>query len=64
MRHARQTVTRSAIIAQVPGFEVERRLNLVDVYINYLRNKIDRDQPRKLIQTVRGLGYQLDDDQE
>ena len=62
MRHARQTVTRPAIIAQVPGFEIGGDSNLVDVYINYLRNKVDREQPRKLIQTVRGVGYQLDDD--
>ena len=64
MRHARQTITRSTIIAHVPGFEIGGDSNLVDVYINYLRNKVDRDQPRKLIHTVRGVGYQLDDDQD
>jgi two-component system OmpR family response regulator len=33
--------------------------NVVDVYINYLRNKIDRDFEPRLIQTVRGVGYAL-----
>ena len=60
MRHARRTVTRTAISQQIPLFD--RTTNVVDVYINYLRNKVDRDQPRKLIQTVRGVGYRLDDD--
>ena len=60
MRHARKTVTRVAISQQIPLFD--RATNVVDVYINYLRNKIDRDPPRKLIHTVRGIGYRLDDD--
>ena len=33
--------------------------NVVDVYINYLRKKVDADSEHKLIRTVRGLGYQL-----
>ncbi|HZX48210.1 MAG TPA: winged helix-turn-helix domain-containing protein, partial [Nitrospirota bacterium] len=33
--------------------------NVVDVYINYLRNKIDKDHEHKLIHTVRGAGYML-----
>ena len=38
--------------------EISRRLtNVIDVYINYLRNKIDRNYEPKLIHTVRGVGY-------
>jgi len=33
--------------------------NVIDVYVNYLRNKVDRGQDRKLIHTVRGSGYAL-----
>jgi DNA-binding response OmpR family regulator len=33
--------------------------NVIDVYVNYLRNKIDRGQERKLLHTVRGSGYTL-----
>jgi len=33
--------------------------NVIDVYVNYLRNKIDRGRSKKLIQTVRGSGYML-----
>ena len=60
LRNARRTVTREAISRQIPLFD--RTTNVVDVYINYLRNKVDRDQTRKLIHTVRGIGYRLDDD--
>jgi DNA-binding response OmpR family regulator len=37
--------------------------NVVDVYITYLRKKIDRPHPRKLIHTIKGLGYVLRDDE-
>jgi DNA-binding response OmpR family regulator len=33
--------------------------NVIDVYVNYLRNKIDRGRARKLIHTIRGSGYML-----
>jgi DNA-binding response OmpR family regulator len=36
--------------------------NVVDVYINYLRKKVDQSFERKLIHTVRGVGYQIGDE--
>jgi DNA-binding response OmpR family regulator len=41
------------------GFEFEGDSNVVDVYIRYLRTKIDGPSPNKLIRTVRGVGYSM-----
>lgn len=49
--------SREQILDRVWGFEYAGNYNIVDVYIKYLRDKIDKDNPRKLIQTVRGRGY-------
>jgi two-component system copper resistance phosphate regulon response regulator CusR len=54
-----QVVSRSDIWEQLYGQDDATTSNVVDVYIGYLRNKIDRDQPLKLIHTRRGLGYVL-----
>ena len=59
MRHAHQTVSRSQIIEHVWDFDFDGVTNVVDVYINYLRNKVDRGREDKLIHTVRGVGYRL-----
>ena len=59
MRHAGRTVTRTMLLEQVWDFHFDVGTNVVDVYINYLRNKIDRGHDVKLIQTVRGVGYRL-----
>jgi DNA-binding response OmpR family regulator len=50
---------RAAILQHVWNFGIEANTNLVDVYINYLRKKIDDEFSPKLIQTVRGVGYQV-----
>jgi DNA-binding response OmpR family regulator len=42
-------------------FDFDSGTNVVDVYINYLRNKIDRGRERRLIHTVRGVGYRLEE---
>ena len=52
-----QVVARSDIWEQLYGHDDPTSSNVVDVYIGYLRNKIDRDYPVKLIHTRRGLGY-------
>jgi DNA-binding response OmpR family regulator len=52
-------VSRSDIVEHIYGEEDERDSNVVDVYINYLRKKLDADRRVKLIQTVRGAGYML-----
>jgi hypothetical protein len=54
-----QVVTRTDIWEQLYGHDDPTTSNVVDVYIGYLRNKIDRDHPVKLIHTRRGLGYVL-----
>lgn len=61
MRQAGRTVSRATITEHVWDFDFDGGTNVVDVYINYLRNKIDRSHPQKLIQTVRGVGYRLAD---
>ncbi len=59
MRNAGRRVTRAMIIEHVWNFNFDTMTNVVDVYINYLRKKVDHDFEPKLIQTVRGVGYQL-----
>jgi DNA-binding response OmpR family regulator len=59
MRHAGQPVTRTAIVEQVWKLNFDTMTNVVDVYINYLRRKVDMGYDHALIQTVRGVGYQI-----
>jgi DNA-binding response OmpR family regulator len=59
MRHAGQPVTRTSIVEQVWKLNFETMTNVVDVYINYLRRKIDSGYDRALIRTIRGVGYQI-----
>jgi len=59
MEHAGEVVSRKMILDHVWEPGVETATNVVDVYINRLRNKIDKGADRPLIQTVRGLGYVL-----
>lgn len=58
--HAPETVDRSEIIEHVWDSRFDSETNLVEVYINHLRQKIDQNQTPKLIHTVRGSGYRLD----
>ncbi|HLJ90712.1 MAG TPA: response regulator [Candidatus Angelobacter sp.] len=59
MRRAGNTVSRQDLLQQAWGLQPETDSNLVDVYVNYLRKKIDFPTEEKLIYTKRGLGYQL-----
>ena len=59
MRHAGQPVSRSAIVEQVWKLNFDTMTNVVDVYINYLRRKVDSGYGHALIHTVRGVGYQI-----
>src|SRR6266481_3978234 len=59
MRHAGQAVTRTAIVEQVWKLNFDTMTNVVDVYINYLRRKVDTGYDLALIRTVRGVGYQI-----
>ena len=57
--HAPDLVTRSEIVEHVWDRHFDSETNLVEVYVNRLRQKIDQDHPVKLIHTVRGIGYRL-----
>ncbi len=59
MRHPGQVMTRSQLLDRIWSYDVLTESNIVDIYIHYLRNKIDRDFDEKLIRTVRGVGYAL-----
>jgi DNA-binding response OmpR family regulator len=59
MRNAGRRVTRAMIIEHVWTLSFDSTTNLVDVYVAYLRRKVDDDAPRKLIHTIRGVGYEL-----
>jgi len=59
MRNAGRRVTRAMIIENVWNLSFDSSTNLVDVYINYLRRKIDDPSSTKLIHTIRGVGYEL-----
>ncbi len=56
---APEPVTRSEIIEHIWDCHFDSETNLVEVYINRLRQKIDLNRPAKLIHTVRGMGYRL-----
>ena len=57
MQHPNETLTRSMIAEHVWDYTFDSFTNIIDVYVNYLRKKIDRDFEKKLIHTVRGIGY-------
>jgi two-component system, OmpR family, copper resistance phosphate regulon response regulator CusR len=59
MCNSGQRVSRMEIIQRVWNTPVDTMTNVVDVYINYLRKKVDAPCEHKLIHTVRGVGYQL-----
>ena len=61
LRNEGRVVTRSQILDHVWGYVYSPDSNLVDVYVTYLRRKIDRGQEHRLIRTVRGSGYALGD---
>ena len=57
MRHAGHVVTRTMIAEHVWGFNWDRLTNVIDVYINHVRRKIERADEPRLIHAVRGAGY-------
>jgi DNA-binding response OmpR family regulator len=61
MRNQDRVVTRTQILDHVWGYDYSPDSNLVDVYVTYLRRKIDRGHGQKLIRTVRGAGYAVGD---
>ena len=59
MRNAERIVTRTMISEHVWDIDFDTFTNVIDVYINYLRNKVDSGFSKKLIHTIRGRGYVL-----
>ncbi|HEY4707039.1 MAG: DNA-binding response regulator [Deltaproteobacteria bacterium GWA2_55_10] len=62
LRNPNRVLTRTLIAEHVWDQSFDSETNVVDVYINHLRSKIDKDFPRKIIHTVRGVGYVLKDE--
>jgi DNA-binding response OmpR family regulator len=60
MRHPGQVLSRTQIIDHVWRYDFDALSNVVDIYIHYLRDKIDRGVGRPLIKTVRGVGYKIE----
>ena len=61
MEHPREVLAREQILENVWGYDFMGESNVIEVYIRYLRLKIDSDSEKRLIQTVRGVGYVLRD---
>jgi heavy metal response regulator len=59
LRNAGRVLTRQMIAQHVWGLDFDAESNVIDVYVGYLRRKIDRDRERRLLHTVRGAGYVL-----
>ena len=59
MRNPGRVLTRTMIAEQVWDYAFDTSTNVIDVYVNYLRKKIDTDREPKLLHTVRGVGYVL-----
>ena len=59
MRHPRQVMTREMIFDRVWGYDFGGESNVLDVYIRYLRQKLEDEGENRLIHTVRGVGYVL-----
>lgn len=64
MRHAGQVVPRNTLMEAVWGFDKEIENNTLDAFIRLLRGKVDDRREKKLIQTVRGVGYSLREESE
>ena len=63
MRNPTQVLTRTMIAEHCWDYTFDSFTNIIDVYVNYLRKKIDREGDMKLIHTVRGVGYVFKDEE-
>lgn len=61
MRHKGQIVTRTMLLEHVWDYHFDPQTNVIDVHISRLRNKIDKGFSNKIIRTVRGAGYIIED---
>jgi DNA-binding response OmpR family regulator len=63
LRNVGRVLTRPMIAQHVWGLDFDTESNIIDVYVGYLRRKIDGEGERRLLHTVRGAGYMLSDGQ-
>ena len=61
MTNPRQVITRDQILEKVWGYDFMGDSNIIEVYVRYLRLKLEEHQEKRLIQTIRGVGYVLRD---
>lgn len=61
LTHPRQVITRDRILEEVWGYDFMGDSNIIEVYIRYLRLKLEANDEKRLLQTVRGVGYVLRD---
>jgi DNA-binding response OmpR family regulator len=59
MHHAGKSVSRTSILQAIWSFDYDGASNVVDVYVGYLRRKIDQEGEPALVHTVRGVGYKI-----
>lgn len=59
LRYSRQVVTRDQILENVWGYDFMGESNIIEVYIRALRIKLEANNPKRLLHTVRGIGYVL-----
>jgi two-component system OmpR family response regulator len=62
MRRPGNVLSRFDLLEEVWGYDYENRSNVVEVYLGYVRAKIDRPFARKSLQTIRGVGYRICDE--
>ena len=62
VRNPGQVFTRTSIMENVWGYDFDNSSNVLEVYMNFLRKKIDHGADKKLLHTVRGVGYVMRDD--
>ncbi|MGL4572607.1 MAG: response regulator transcription factor [Clostridium sp.] len=61
MKNINRVLTRDIILENIWGYNSEAETNVVDVYVRYIRNKLDKNDKEKYIQTIRGVGYIMRD---
>jgi DNA-binding response OmpR family regulator len=64
IRHPQQVLTREIIYDRVWGYDFGGESNIIEVYVRYLRQKLEAGGEARIIHTVRGVGYILREDQE
>jgi two-component system, OmpR family, response regulator MprA len=59
IRHPRQVMTREMLYDRIWGYDFGGESNILEVYVRYLRSKLEASHEPRLLQTVRGVGYAL-----